>query len=638
MANYFKDNDDLRWYFERGIEWGSLVEQVEQGFGQEDGFGSTAEALEFYREVLDMIGGFVADEVAPRAAEIDRQGVHLEDGEVVFPKALDAIFEQIRGLELHGLGLPRELGGLNCPMMLYHMAGELISRGDVSVMTHHSFHGGMAMAMLFYSAMEGTTEYDLERRRVVKTRWEQEIREIAAGRAWGCMDLTEPDAGSDLAALRARGEQDADGNWFVTGQKIFITSGHGKYHFVLARTEPASTSDDPMAGLGGLSLFMVPAYVEENGARRWLATVERVEEKLGHHGSATVAISFDRTPAQLVGERGSGFQQMLLLMNNARVGVAFESLGLCEAAYRMAAEYAAQRPSMGKTIDRHELIADYLDEMRTDIQGIRALAMHGAYHEEMAQRYRIAQRYLTQDPLENQRLEALAREHKAKARRVTPLAKYLGSEKAVEMARMAVQIHGGVGYTKEYGAEKLLRDAMVMPIYEGTSQIQALMAMKDTLGGIIKNPQAFVARIAQARWRSLSARDPLEKRVARLESLSLAAQQHLIQRTATDKLRGLGSKPMTEWPRAFLKNWDPKRDFSYALLHAERLTRLLADEAVVALLWRQARKHPERREVLIRYLERAEPRARFLHDTITTTGDRLLETLAEPDTESVAAN
>src|SRR5690606_15597666 len=134
--------------------------------------------------------------------------------------------------------------------------------------------------------------------------------------------------------------------------------------------------------------------------------------------------------------------------------------------------------------------------------------------------------------------------------------------------------------------------------YEGTSQIQALMAMKDTLTGVMKNPRGFVRRGAQARWRSLSARDPLERRVARLQVISQTAQQHLLVRTAGDKLRGLGERPITEWPEAFLKNWNPKRDFAFALLHAERLTRILFDEADAELLWEQARRHPERRDVL----------------------------------------
>ena len=181
----------------------------------------------------------------------------------------------------------------------------------------------------------------------------------------------------------------------------------------------------------------------------------------------------------------------------------------------------------------------------------------------------------------------------------------------------------------EYGAEKLLRDAIVMPIYEGTSQIQALMAMKDTLGGVMKNPQAFFTGMAQARWRALSARDPLERRVAKLAQLSYAAQQHLLSRTATDKLKQVATEPVAEWREKLTRNWDPKKDFAHAMLHAERLIRILADQQITEILWDHAARFPERRGLLERYLERAEPRVRWLHDEITTTGDRLIGQLAE---------
>lgn len=625
MSNFFKDNPDLQFYLEEGIDWESLVAATEHDYRAREAFPSARDAVAFYREIAEMVGEFVAEEVAPHTAEIDRHGARLVDGEVVMPERFQAIFEQIKALDLHGMCLPRELGGLNVPALLYFVNAEMFARADVSLMTHYSFHGGIAMAMLMFSLIEGTTTLDPERAEVISTRFRKEIEDIARGRAWGCMDITEPDAGSDMAALRAVGEQDADGAWYVSGQKIFITSGHGKYHFVIARTEKTTAgADHARAGLGGLSMFLVPAYIDNaDGTRTRIATIERIEEKLGHHGSVTATMSFDRAPAQLLGKRGEGFKYMLYLMNNARLGVGFESIGLCESAYRMARDYAAGRPAMGKTIDRHELIADYLDEMETDIVGLRALAMYGAFHEEMGTRLHL---YGGRDgDLDRARQ---ARRHQARARRVTPLLKYLAAEKAVEMARRCLQIHGGNGYTTEYGAEKLLRDSIVMPIYEGTSQIQSLMAMKDTLSGIMKNPQAFVKRLAQTRWQALSARDPLERRVARIEQLSLMAQQHLITRTATDKLRTLSSTPLPEWPRSFRQKWDPKRDFAFAMVHAERLTRLLADAAICRILRDQSRRHPARRALLESYLDRAEPRCRFLHDEITTTGRRVLSRLA----------
>ena len=507
MANFYKDNADFLYYIEKGLDWSTLVELAERGRlgADEDGFRDVDDAVEFYRDILEMLGAFAAEEIAPHVARIDEQGVQLVDGEVSVSQEHEAIMRKLRELDVHAMCLPRELGGMNVPMLVFYLANELLARADVSVMTHNGFFGGIAVGMLMYSILEGTTEFEPATGRILSTRFADEIAEIASGQAWGAMDITEPDAGSDMAALRTRGEQDADGNWFITGQKIFITSGHGKYHFVIARTEP-SDPGSPTPGLDGLSFFLVPTYREdENGQRVRLTTLDRVEEKLGHHGSATVAISFERTPAHLVGQRGEGFRYMLQLMNAARVSVGFEGIGLCEAAYRMARAYAAERRSMGKTIDRHEMIADYLDEMETDIMGLRALAMYSGYHEQVGQMLDLSVRAgIAEDEISATRE---SKKHRGHARRTTPLLKYLAAEKAVEMARRCMQIHGGNGYMTEYGAEKLLRDAMVFPIYEGTSQIQALMAMKDNLMSAVRDPRRFMRKSAQARWRSVSGKD-----------------------------------------------------------------------------------------------------------------------------------
>lgn len=631
MANFFTDNEDLLYYFDRGIDWDPLVQATERGIASEEAPANTEEAVSIYRDMAEMIGQFAAEEIAPAVKEMDAAGVHLENGEAVLPPRMNAIFDQIRELDLHWLCIPRELGGMNSPSLLYFINAELFARADVSVMAHHGFHGGMAMALLLFSIREGTTTFDGVK--VTETRFREQLEEIARGDAWGTMDITEPDAGSDMASLRASAVQDEHGTWLVTGEKIFITSGHGKYHFVIARTEKPREGAS-QGGLDGLSFFLVPTYEDTPEGRRRIVRIDRVEEKLGHHGSATCALTFDRAPAMLIGQRGEGFKYMLVLMNMARLGVGFECIGLCESAYRLAREYAAQRPSMGKTIDRHEMIADYLDEMRADIQGLRALAMYGAFSEEMAQKLRIyVETIQGADPAKLGYLERRAAKYAAEARRVTPLLKYLAAEKAVEISRRGLQIHGGNGYTTEYGAEKLLRDALVMPIYEGTSQIQALMAMKDALGAIIKQPQQFLRRIAQARWKSLSARDPLERRVAKLESLQLDALQYLVRKTATEKFKAMQERPFSEWTKAFFRDWDPKRDFAYAMLHAERLAKLMAHVAICERLLEQARRHPEREEVLERVLARAEPLCRYLHDEITTTGHALLQRLAQAEEE-----
>ncbi len=622
MSSFLSDNADLQYYLGSGVDWELLASLTERGYRDPDGFKNRAEALVFYREVLGTVGEFAAREVWPHRAEIDSQAFALEDGELLVPPRLTAIFAKLGELGLHGLNLPRELGGMNAPMLIYFMNSELLARADISVMAHHGFHGGTAMAMFVFSLLEGSTEIDRGTGSIVRTRWQREIGEIVGGRAWGSMDITEPDAGSDMAALRATASEGPDG-WTLSGEKIFVTSGHGKYHFVVARSEREA------AGLQGLSLFLVPAYEDDaDGRRKRLCKITRVEDKLGKHGSATVALSFDRTPAELVGKRGEGFRLMLEFMNHARLGVGFEAIGLCEAARRMAVGYAAERRSMGKPIERHEMIADYLSEMESDIVGLRALAVDAAFHDEVAYKLGLFGRFSARGGGDARKRAELGRAHSAHARRATPLLKYLAAEKAVEMARRCLQIHGGNGYMKEFGAEKLVRDALVLPIYEGTSQIQALMAMKDTLGGIINAPQTFLKRAASARWRALSARDELEARVAGLQQLSLSAQQILITRTMAAKVRTVKSKPLPSWREQLFSQWNPKRDFSFALVHAERLTRILADEAIAEALLGQARRDPERRIWLERYLERAEPRVRFLLDEITTTGQRLVRELA----------
>jgi alkylation response protein AidB-like acyl-CoA dehydrogenase len=636
MGNFLKDNEDLQFYLNQWLDWDKILEVVEPaGFGPNKGYASKEEALETFSDILEMLGGFAADEIAPKSLILDQEGVTFENGTATLGPTMNQIFDQMKELEVHGLLIPRELGGMGCPMVVYNLAAEIIARADVCTMTHFGFHGGIAMVLLMYSMHEGSTSVDTETMEITETRFRDAISEIIAGDAWGSMDITEPDAGSDMAAMRSVGEQDENGDWLVTGNKIFITSGHGKYHVVIARTEPVGAPDDPFAGLKGLSLFLVPLFEdEEDGTRTWHGQIDRIEEKMGHHACATCSITYDRSPGLLLGERGDGFKLMLMLMNNARISVACESLGICEAAYRLARDYAAERPSMGKTIDRHEMIADMLEEMETDICGIRALTYACAEHEEISRRMKILraaqERAGAPTDAEAVRVE---RRHSRKSRRYTPMAKYLASEKACEMARRAIQILGGVGYIKEYGAEKLLRDALVFPIYEGTSQIQALMVMKDTLTRILKRPADLVSRRAQTRWTAMSARDPLERGVARIQGLALAAQQRLLMRTAARKFKGMRAIPITQWKDA-MDGWDPKRDFAPAMLHAERLTRLLADEAICELLWKQAEKHPERRPILERYLERAEPRCRFLLDEISNSGDRLINQLRDLEGES----
>ncbi|MCH9686263.1 MAG: acyl-CoA/acyl-ACP dehydrogenase [Deltaproteobacteria bacterium] len=227
MANYLSDNDDLMFYLDKGIDWDPIVKLTERGFVDEDGPRDVAEAVETYRDIAQMVGQFSADEITPRVKAIEAAGFRIEDGEAVAAPEFDEIFDQLRELDLHRLNVPRELDGMNCPLMLYFIDVELMSRADVSVLAHHGFHGGMALAMLAFSIREGTTTFTDNR--ITETRFRDQMEEIASGQAWGCMDITEPDAGSDMASLRTVGRQDADGNWTTKITKTVYTNHQDTY-------------------------------------------------------------------------------------------------------------------------------------------------------------------------------------------------------------------------------------------------------------------------------------------------------------------------------------------------------------------------------------------------------------------------
>jgi 3-(methylthio)propanoyl-CoA dehydrogenase len=622
-GNFYLDNEDLRFQLEQAYNWSEIVSLYERGYTAKDGHKDEKEAREFYRDILENIGKFVGSEVAPLVKKIDQSPPKLVDGEVELSPEMTSVFDGFRDMGLYGLNLPRELGGLNVPMTLYFAIAEIIGRADIAILGHYGFHGGIALSLLAYSLEEGSFKHDGEM--ITQTRFDQAIREIAEGENFGCMVLTEPDAGSDLAACRTKGVLGADGKWRVSGQKIFITSGQGQYQFVLAKTENTGH------GLKDLSLFVVPRIIERGGKKVHNVIIERLEEKLGIHASTTATLTYEDSEAELVGKRGQGFELMLMLMNNARLGVGLEAIGLAENAYRLARAYAAERKSMGKTIDRHEMIADYLDRMDTDIRGLRALAYSATESLELYMRLEIKLKLAPpSDPEERKKLERRVRTYKRRARDLTPLIKYQAAEKAVEIARMALQIHGGVGYTKDYEVEKLLRDALVLPIYEGTSQIQSLMALKDRLQGAIKDPARFLRRVALARVGSLSARDPLDRKLAKLMHQQYSAMQHILTHIAKDKWVWVSERKVSEWSRAFLKEWDARRDFAFGLLHAERLTRILAEVAIAKALVKQARRFPERRELAEKFVDKALPVVAYMHEEISQSGDRLLKKLHEP--------
>jgi alkylation response protein AidB-like acyl-CoA dehydrogenase len=629
MANYWKDNDDLQFQFSQ-LDWAKLIDVTMQSLGEttENVYGAkdTAESVQYFESLLEQMGEWVSENVAPHWKELDDQHPSKDDnGDGVDPPRMATIMKGLAEMGAMGLSHSPMVGGLGCPQLVTSAFMELLGRADVSTMSHFGFHGGIGQALSLYAMEEGSFEQG-EDGKITSIRFQDAIAKLASGEEWGAMVLTEPQAGSDLAQIKGKAELQEDGSWRITSQKIYITSGHGEHHVVIVRSEPEETHP----GLKGLSLFYVPAHIEKDGKRVRNFEIGGFEEKMGQHSAAACTINYDGSYGELIGKRGHGFRGMLLLMNNARIAVGFESLGIMENAYRRAKDYAEERVTMGKPIAQHEMIADYLDEMDVLIKGLRAITFDAAFHEEMASRQGALLKIHPPKDHDEQRVrEKEARRHKRRARHLTPLIKYIGGEECVRFARMAMQIYGGIGYIKEAGAEKVLRDALVVPVYEGTSQIQALMALKDNLQAMMRKPGLFVSEMASARLESVSARDPLDRGMARMRILSTTAKQTIITNIAANKLGDLKGAPVGEWKSRFMNNWDPSRDFSFGMLHAERLTKIISWDEMAQALVKQAHAaegtehEEERREIAERFLERFEVRARGVLAEIENEGSLL---------------
>ena len=291
MANFYTDNEDLQFYVEKAINWDEIARLTEVNYSLPKVLNRLMRLRSFTSRSWRWLGTSLLMKL-PVAHHMDANPLKLVDGEVEGSKEYDAIFENLAEMGLHGLCLPREFGGMNAPLMVYMLNAELFARADVSLMTH-SFHGGIALALLLLG-YGGSTEFDFDTMTLAKSRFKEVIEEVCEGKAWGSMDITEPNAGSDMAALRCKGECDSDGQWTVTGEKCFITSGHGKYHLVIARTEPDEGATE---GLKGLSFFLVPGYEDTPEGRKRFVRVETLEEKIGHKNSATCTVVFDQSPS-----------------------------------------------------------------------------------------------------------------------------------------------------------------------------------------------------------------------------------------------------------------------------------------------------------------------------------------------------
>jgi alkylation response protein AidB-like acyl-CoA dehydrogenase len=450
--NFFTDNLDLQFRLDQ-LDISEAVDMLEEGYTTHAQYPaaprSYADAKDNYRLLLNLLGEICATRIAPRAAEADEDGVQFHNGQVTYAAATQEGMENLRQAELVGATLPWEHGGLNLPETILQMMVEIVSRADASLMTVFGLQEIAAIVI----AEHGDEE--------MKARILPRI--IQGELVGGAMVLTEPDAGSDLGVVQTRAIYDDEtGRWRLNGVKRFITNGCSDVLLVLARSEQGSSD------ARGLSLFLVEA--DET------VRIRRIENKLGIHASPTCEIQFNDTPAQLVGKRRFGLiRYALSMMNEARLAVGAQALGIAEAAYREAYQYAQKRIQFGQPINSLPAVYRMLLSMRGEIEATRALVYEVSRWVDLSKAYA---RRDKPDSADRKRLKQIDRLTSV----LTPLVKYYATEMGNRVCFQAMQVHGGTGYMREFNVERHFRDIRVTNIYEGTSQLQVVAATGGLLG------------------------------------------------------------------------------------------------------------------------------------------------------------
>ena len=452
-VNFFADNLDLQYHLDR-LDLEEVVHLLEDGYRYHEEYPGAprnyADAKDNYRLLLSVLGDICANQIAPRAAEADEEGVQFQDGRVTYPVATQEGLELLRQAGLMGPMLPWEHGGLNLPETVFQMMVEILARAEAGLMS--------IFALQEISSLIAALGDDEMKARI--------LPRFARGEVTGAMVLTEPDAGSDLGVVQTRATYNEEtGVWRLNGVKRFITNGNADILLVLARSEEGSTD------ARGLSLFEVEA--DET------VRIRRAENKMGLHASPTCEIQFCDTPARLLGKRRYGLiRYAMALMNGARIGVAAQAVGIAEAAYREAYQYAQKRVQFGQSIDAIPAVYRMLLSMRGEIEATRALVFEAGRWVDLKHAY---ERLKARGKLNSQARNRL-READRLASVLTPLAKYHATEMGNRVCYQAMQVHGGTGYMREFNVQRHFRDVRVTSIYEGTSQLQIVAATSGLLG------------------------------------------------------------------------------------------------------------------------------------------------------------
>lgn len=467
MSNFFIDNENIKFLFET-LDLAKIAKLKEINFSEKDKFpdapSNSDEAIEGYSKVLELTGDISANFIAPRSPEIDKEGNLLKDNKVIRGKNIEACIEVLAKSDLMGFTLPRRFGGLNMPTTIYTIAIDMVSRADASLMNIFGLQG-IAETINAFADEQIKQKY---------------LPHFSSGKFTGAMALTEPDAGSDLQKIRLKARVDEKGVWRLNGVKRFITNGCGEILLVLARSEQHEEG-----GLG-LSLFLC----EQGETIR----IRRIEDKLGIHGSPTCELEFNNTPALLIGERRRGLvTYVMALMNGARIGIAAQALGIAEASLRLAKNFADTRQQFGVKIRDIPAVSEMLLDMEIQLEGARALTYETSYIVDIFQSlfFKIENEKLEEE--ERRKLRQEVRQYDRLASFLTPCAKYYSSEMSVAVSSNAIQVLGGSGYMKDYDAERLFRDSRITTIYEGTSQLQIVAAVRGALAGVAEKRFAEMA-------------------------------------------------------------------------------------------------------------------------------------------------
>ena len=482
MANYYTDHPELEFHLHHPL-MKRIVELKERNFEDKDKFEDAPvdydDAIENYHRILEITGDIAANIIEPNSESVDLEGPHLENGRMIYASKTYENLDATRKAGLWGISMPRRYGGLNIPNTTFSMLSEVISAADA----------GFQNVWSLQSCIDTLYEFGSEEQRA------KYIPRICAGETMS-MDLTEPDAGSDLQRVMLKATySEEEGCWLLNGVKRFITNGDSDIHLVLARSEEG-TKDGR-----GLSMFI---YDKRQGG----VNVRHIEHKLGIHGSPTCELTYKNAKAELCGSTRMGLiKYVMALMNGARLGIAAQSVGVEQEAYNVALEYAKERAQFGQKIINFPAVYDMLATMKAKLDAGRSLLYQTARYVDIYKALEDIQRDRKLTPEERQELKKYTRLADA----FTPLAKGMNSEYANQNAYDAISVHGGSGFIMEYKCQRLFRDARIFSIYEGTTQLQVVAAIRYVTNG------TYLGIIKEMLENEVSADlQPLKERVAKL--------------------------------------------------------------------------------------------------------------------------